>query len=126
MEGSVVDISHFKYTLKHKEAFLRVEKELLSRNTIAGYFHDCDKQVLFLIPFVKKDTISKIHRNCSKHHIQNAKTERHIIQAIIDWECARYTKPDKPLDAFDTMKKHYPSYESKVLPVLKKLGLRTE
>ena len=121
-----MDISHFKYTLKHKEAFLRVEKELLSRNTITGYFHDCDKMVLFLIPFVKKDTISKIHRNCSKHHIQNAKTERHIIQAIIDWECARYTKPDKPLDAFDTMKKHYPSYESKVLPVLKKLGLRTE
>jgi hypothetical protein len=121
-----MDLLRFKYTLKHKSAFLRVEKELLGRNTIAGYFHDCDKLVLFLIPFVKKDTVTRIHRKRSKHHIQNAKTERQITQAIIDWECARYTKPDKPLDAFDTMKKHYPSYESKVLPVLKKLGLPSE
>ena len=121
-----MDISRFKYTLKHKDAFLRVEKELLGCNTIAGFFHDCDKLVLYLIPFIKKNTVTKIHRRCSKHHIQNAKTDKQITQAIIDWECARFTKPDKPLDAFDTMKKHYPSYESKVLPVLKNLGLRTE
>ena len=121
-----MDILRFNYTLKHKAAFLRVEKEILGYNTIAGYFHDCDKLVLFLIPFIKKDTVTKIHRKCSKHHIQNARTEKHITQAIVDWECARYTKPDKPLDAFDTMKKHYPSYEAMVLPVLKNLGLRTE
>ena len=119
-----MDIKHFKYTLKHKAAFLKVEKEVLGKNTVAGYFHDCDKLFLYLVPFVKKGTVSKIHRNRSKHHIQNATTKSQITQAIIDWECARFTKPDKPLDAFDTMKKHYPDYEYKVLPVLVELNLR--
>jgi len=31
-----MDNSHFKYTLKHKDAFLRVEKELLRRNTVSA------------------------------------------------------------------------------------------
>jgi len=121
-----MDILHFKYTLKHKSAFLHVEKKLLGKNTLSGYIHDCDKLFLYLMPFVDKKKVSKIHRNRSKHHIQNAATKRQIAQAIIDWECARYTKPDKPLDAFDTMKKHYPAYEAKVLPVLAELGLRVE
>ena len=121
-----MDLLRFKYTLKHKEAFLRVEKELLGRNTITGYLHDCDKLLLYLTPFVSKDAVTKIHRRLSKHHIQNAKSDKHVVQAIIDWECARFTKPDKPLDAFDTMRKHYPSYENLVSPTLEKLGLRNK
>ena len=26
---------------------------------------------------------------------------------VIDWECARFTKPDKPLNAYETYKKYY-------------------
>ena len=33
------------------------------------------------------------------------------IEAAFDWESARYTKPDKPLDAFDTWKKYYPNVD---------------
>ena len=33
---------------------------------------------------------------------------------IIDWECARYTKPDKPLNAYDTLYKIYPELEEKI------------
>jgi hypothetical protein len=44
---------------------------------------------------------------------------------IIDWECARFTKPDKPLDAYQTMKKFYPDLEQRLLPLFKELGLIT-
>lgn len=42
---------------------------------------------------------------------------------VIDWECARYTKPDKPLNAYDTLYHLYPQLESKILPILKELGI---
>nr|DAU03052.1 MAG TPA: hypothetical protein [Caudoviricetes sp.] len=42
---------------------------------------------------------------------------------VIDWECARYTKPDKPLNARKTLYKFYPELENKVLPVIEELGL---
>lgn len=42
---------------------------------------------------------------------------------MIDWECARYTKPDKPLSARDTLYKFYPELEEKMLPILNKYNL---
>ena len=47
---------------------------------------------------------------------------------IIDWECARYTKPDKQLNAYDTLYKFYPNLEKEILPILKefKLDHKTE
>lgn len=42
---------------------------------------------------------------------------------VIDWECARYTKPDKPLNARETLAKFYPELTDKVLPVIEELGL---
>lgn len=108
------------YTLKHKKAFLLVEKELLGKNTIRGYLHNLDKVVLCLLfpyPFVKK-----FHRNYSRHH-DRAKTRGDRIQQIIDWECARYTKKDKPLNARDTLYKLYPQLISTIKPLLEELGL---
>lgn len=42
---------------------------------------------------------------------------------LIDWECARFTKPDKPLNAYDTLYKFYLELEDKILPLLKEKGL---
>jgi len=42
---------------------------------------------------------------------------------IIDWECARYTKVDKPLNAYETLMKYYPEEVDNILPILKKLKL---
>lgn len=42
---------------------------------------------------------------------------------VVDWECARYTKPDKLLNARDTLDKFYPELKDKVLPVIQELGL---
>lgn len=119
-----------KYTWQHKIAFLQTERELLGHNTFGGYTHDLDK-VLFWYPaaFVfRKDKTwcHKNHRRCSRHHIENRKTKtrKDYINMIIDWECARRTKPDKPLNAYGTMKKYYPHLETYILPLLKELGLQ--
>ena len=38
-------------------------------------------------------------------------------------ECARYTKADKPLNAYDTMFNYYPEYQHFVLPMLEEFKL---
>lgn len=108
------------YTLKHRKAFLKVEKTLLGRNTIRGYLHDLDKVLLKLV--LSKDTVSKLHRTYSRHH-KKAHTKQDYVQMVIDWECARYTKPDKPLNARDTLYKLYPELESEIVPILEEFNL---
>lgn len=112
---------NFKWTWKHKLAFLKVEKELLGKNTLRGYLHDADKLFLYLI-FSKKRT-HKIHRAYAKHHIKNAITEKDVTQMVIDWECGRFTKPNKPMNAYETLMSKYPNYREKVLPVIQRLKL---
>lgn len=111
-----------KYTLDHRRAFLVVEKQCLGHNTLRGYLHDLDK--VFLKIFLSKKTVSRIHRKLSRHHFR-AHTHADYVQMAIDWECARFTKPDKPLNATDTLYKFYPEKETEMLPVLKELGLYT-
>lgn len=42
---------------------------------------------------------------------------------VIDCECARFTKPDKPLNARQTLYKFYPELETKILPILEEFNL---
>lgn len=118
-----------KYTLKHKHAFLRVEHDLLGHNTWRGFFHDTDKLLLLypaaLIMGRDKKWVQAHHRANNKHHVE-CKKERNrndYIEMIIDWECARFTKPDKPLDAYDTMQKFYPELQDVILPLLREFKL---
>lgn len=110
-----------RYTLDHRKAFLRVEKDLLGHNTIRGYLHDLDK--VFLKLFLDTKTVHKIHRKYSKHHTMKASTHSDYVQMVIDWECARITKPDKPLNARGTLKKYYSDLSDKIEPVLEELRL---
>lgn len=111
-----MDKEHFKYTLKHKKAFLSAEKKLLGTNTLSGYLHDVDKLILYMIPFLKSKKISEWHKKHSNHHLPKAiKKEKYMVQSIIDWECARITKPDKPLNARETLELIYPKYKEKYL-----------
>jgi len=116
-----MNITKLKYTLKHKKAFLMVEKQLLGRNTWRGILHDGDKLILYC--FLPYKYVHKIHRKFSRHHELRAHTESDFTQMVIDWECARFTKPDKPLNAYDTLYRFYPELAAKVLPIIKKLGL---
>lgn len=118
-----------KYTWRHKLAFLKVERELLGSNTFRGYVHDLDKLVYlypaaFIIGRDKKWAHNK-HRQHRRHHTESphTKTRQDYIEMIIDWECARFTKPDKPLNAFDTMNKFYPELKPHLTPIMHELGL---
>jgi hypothetical protein len=116
-----MNTKHIKYTWKHKKAFLQVERQLLGRNTIAGYLHDVDKIFLYLLP-LKKKTVQNIHRKLSRHHVESDR-KKNYLEMVIDWECARYTKPDKPLNAYETLIKYYPQEKENILPILKQLKL---
>lgn len=111
-----------KYTWEHKKAFLVVEKRILGYNTLRGYLHDVDKLVMY--PFLPKRIVSSIHRRYSHHHIRSAKTENDFIEMLVDWECARYTKADKQLDAYDTLYAFYPQLEHIMLPLIAKYRMQ--
>lgn len=108
------------YTMRHRKAFRETEKNLFGSISFRSYFHDLDK--VFLYPILGIKRTHNIHRKFSHHH-NAAKTYSDFKAMVIDWECARFTKPDKPLNAYDTLYKYYPERESDILPILKNLGL---
>ena len=114
-----------KYTSKHKVAFLKMEKQLLGKNTLGSYLHDLDKLLMYIIGF-PKELAHNIHVATAPHHERNGKIKR-PLQAIIDWECARFTKPDKPLTAREYYENYYIEKRKMKLPEIeegfKKLGL---
>ena len=115
--------NHIVYTLKHKIAFLQTEKQIRGKNTLRGYLHDLDKPFLYLALWLDMKQVQKIHRSYSKHHVKNnlKKSKEDLIDTIIDWECARITKPDKPLNAYQTLMKFYPEHQDVFLPLIKEL-----
>lgn len=80
-----------------KRPFLMVEKQFLGKNTLSGYLHDTNKLVMYALG-LPKNWVRDIHRAISPHHEHKGKI-KNLVGAIIDWESARYTKPDKPLSA---------------------------
>lgn len=112
-----------KYTFLHKLAFLKIEKQLLGKNTLRGYLHDIDKLIMYC--FLPTDKAHAIHVKHSRHH-DKCKTHDDYVEMVIDWECARYTKADKPLNAAETLKAFYPHMKDEIAPVLEELGLIDE
>lgn len=108
------------YTCRHKRAYLRVERELLGKNTFSGYIHDTNKLVMYLC-MVPVKLAHKIHQRLSPHHVKNGKV-RNPLHAVIDWESARYTKADKQLTARGVFEKLYPNVEG-IKEVLQRFGL---
>lgn len=114
---------HIPYTWKHKIAFIQVEKRLTGKIRFKSYFHDMDKVILFVLSPLcgyHEWTINKFHRNHSTHH-DVIGTD--YLSMMIDWECARFTKPDKPLNARETMEKYYPNLRGNIEPLLEKYNL---
>ena len=85
-------------------------------------YHDMDK--LFMYLFYDKKDVSAMHRKLTSHH-ENEIEKNYIdyIEMILDWESARYTKPDKPLNAYDTLYKYYTNMEHEILPILKEFEI---
>lgn len=91
--------------------------------------HDVIKAINILIFGDKRATIW--HRKYSRHHtvVINPSSIPGVglidiagkIEAAIDWESARYTKPDKPLTAYETWLRYYRHID--MADMLKVLGL---
>ena len=117
------NIGAIKYTKEHRKAFKKIEKEILGHNTIRSIVHDLDKVILYNVCPHKK--VKNFHRSTARHHIESKarKNRADYIEMIIDWECARYTKPDKPLNAYDTLYKWYPELEKEIIPLLEEFNI---
>lgn len=112
--------SRINYTLQHKKAYLETEKNLTGKNTLGGYLHDLDKLAMYIVG-VPQEIAHKIHCKLSSHHENNGKI-KNIEAAVIDWECARFTKEDKQLTARETYDKFYKNVDG-IEEKLKKFGL---
>lgn len=126
--------TEIKNIQRHRKEVQRIAKE-------KGYsfpFHDFIKMINVLLFGDKIAT--KLHRKFSRHHAHMGKLRiyyidypknyskvlpsgRYIknqVEAAIDWESARFTKPEKPLDAYDTWKKYYSDIDMEM--TLRQLG----
>lgn len=118
--------NHIKYTYIHRKIviylankYVKKDKEKILKQIKK---HDIDK--LFMYLFYSKKDVSRFHRELSSHHENDIeKTEIDYIEMVLDWESARYTKPDKPLNAYDTLYKYYPNLENKIMPILNEFGI---
>lgn len=105
IKNIISSYSHIPYTLKHYFAFMKLQKKLIG---VYRYkFHDLDKILMYsFLPFLGTKRIKKIHSRINKHHILDKKNRLNYEEAVLDWECARFTKPDKPETAREqTMKR---------------------
>ena len=117
------------YTYLHRKAFLYCVNKLITNEKDKiemlerAKKHDLDKVLYY--QFLPKKEASNLHRTTCSHHMENdiKKTYYDYLEAIIDYECAGYTKPDKPLNAFDTINKFNPKDKEILLSILHNMGL---
>ena len=109
----------YTYNCSHRHEVIRIEKQCLGYNTFLTKLHDLDKLIMKFLFFPDK-WISKIHRFWSWHHVKNKIGWFRINEAIFDWESARFTKPDKPLNARETCLKLYPQLKERVFTLCDK------
>ena len=114
---------YIEYTYKHRKIVIYLANKYVKENKEETMnqieFHDLDKLYMYL--FYNKKDVSNVHRQLSSHHDNSIeKTDADYVEMVLDWESARYTKPDKPLNAYDTLYKYYPEMKEKILPILKK------
>ena len=119
------NFEHIKYTYKHRKIVMFLAQKYFGDNVLLleqVQHHDLDKMFMYL--FYNKSDVSRVHRDLVAHHENDLeKSELDYMEMVLDWESARYTKPDKPLNAYDTLVRFYPHMEDKILPILEGIGI---
>lgn len=95
------------YTYKHRIAFNYVAKrhikdpQLLEKILKRGKVHDIDKMLMYM--FISWQDAIEYHTFNKRHHLEcnQPKSYEDLVEMIIDFESAPYTKPDKPRNSFD-------------------------
>ena len=104
------NLEWLKYTYRHRRAFaycvrkLVVQPDLREEMLRRSRIHDMDKMTMYL--FMDQEQAQTLHAMTKAHHLENdlPKSYEDLVETVIDYECAPYTKPDKPLNAFDFTK----------------------
>ena len=123
--------SYLQYTFLHRQALIFViqkhikDAELKARLLQRAKWHDLDKA--FLYTKIPKKLASAYHRTHSAHHadIVNTMSKAYddLLEAVMDYECAGYTKADKPLNAYDTLNTYDFHYKDEMLSITHALGI---
>lgn len=85
--------------------------------------HDLNKALMYTI--YPKSMASEMHRRHAAHHMENdtEKSQLDFMEAVLDYECAALTKPDKSLNAYDTVKNIPNRYADELIEIMKELGI---
>lgn len=95
------------YTYRHRMAFVHVANSIIKNEEHKAEMlrrakvHDMDKMIMYLFMDAKEAQNNHIHNK--SHHLESGKCNSYYdyLEVVIDYECAPYTKPDKPLNAYD-------------------------
>ena len=99
------------YTYKHRRMFVYIAKKLIKDEALLGSIleraktHDVDKLIMYMS---LDQRISQEHHVLIRPHHLECKVEKcyeDLLETVIDYECSPYTKPDKPLNAYDFLNK---------------------
>ena len=98
------------YTYRHRRAFEYCVRKYIHDSALReemqrrAAVHDMDKMIMYL--FMDQKDAQKLHVTTKPHHLENdlPRSYEDLVETVIDYECAPYTKPDKPLNAFDFTK----------------------
>lgn len=96
-----------RYTYQHRRAFAYLTEHLIKDPAVReemrarAEVHDMDKMVCY--QYWDQYTSQKYHVEHASHHLESGKKQEYldVLETVIDYESAPYTKPDKPLNAFD-------------------------
>ena len=119
-----IDLSSDKdsiiYTYLHRQAIFSLGDKLGIPARSVYRYHDMNKVIMYIAGAVNA---SEAHRLISEHHNRKTKDPKVLTEMMLDWESARFTKPDKPLNAYDTLYKFYSDMKDRMLPILEKYNI---
>lgn len=130
VEQPIPNFEKIYYTFMHRRAFRYVLESIFA--DLDSYdeldyradIHDLDK-CLYLALGGEKHEASAYHRANASHHMETntSPSEYDLIEAVIDYECAGYTKADKPLNAYDTVIQWSKPHAGELIDVMKEFDM---
>lgn len=125
----MINLDYLCYTYMHRKAFEFVVRKLFTGKSelnimlLEAKEHDLDKSLLYTM--ISKQAASEYHRSTCNHHMENElpKSDFDILAAVVDYECAGYTKPDKPRNAYDTVMEFKPTNSDRLIAKMEELGI---
>ena len=102
------NLHKMRYTYLHRQAIF-TQAEKLGIDATPYLTHDTEKYFMYL--WLQEDVTRECHRILNRHHDYDkgvAIDRETLVEMMLDWESARFSKPDKPRNAYDTLYKWMP------------------